>query len=208
MRNCRAAECSEYLEISRISRVIFFWHRCHTFVCTHFPLFRCSGRLIPFGVLLHGPTLIFVVKALSSVKHGGPSTKIAAVRRDLPGSVHRSLHVVLPNVRLRTCSDILRHHCLLPPHDVKDGTFFLKKKNKLPFPVHLVAFATFSSIFPVILAWHCALSLLSFGATGKPLTCWRPALPQEAVRGTFLRLPFSLWYCFVSSFSLIGVALH
>ena len=27
----------------------------------------------------------------------------------------------------------------------------------LPFPVHLVAFETLSSIFPVFLAWHCAL---------------------------------------------------
>ena len=72
------------------------------------------------------------------------------------------------------CSDLPGHHCL-PPHDVNGGTFFL------PFPVHVVAFATFSSIFPVFLAWHCALSLLSSVATGKPLTRQRLALAQEAV---------------------------
>ena len=54
-----------------------------------------------------------------------------------------------------------------------------------PFPVPMVVFATCFSIFPVFLAWHCAISLLSYGATGKSLPRWRLALAQEAERGTF-----------------------
>ena len=57
------------------------------------------GRTDPFCVLLHDPTLIFVVKAFGSVKHEGPYCRRAADWRDLPGVVHRGLHVVLPCVR-------------------------------------------------------------------------------------------------------------
>ena len=37
-----------------------------------FSIVPMLGRTDPFGVLLHGPTLIFVVKAFRSVKHGDP----------------------------------------------------------------------------------------------------------------------------------------
>ena len=46
-------------------------HRVSTFSIS---LFRCSRRPIPFCVLQHGPTLIFVVKAFRAVKHEGSST--------------------------------------------------------------------------------------------------------------------------------------
>ena len=48
-----------------------------------------------------------------------------------------------------------------------------------------VAVATFSSIFPVFLAWHCALSLLSFDVIAKSLPRWTLALAQEAARDFF-----------------------
>ena len=75
----------------------------------------------------------------------------------------------------------------------------------LSFPVHLVAFATFSSIFPVFLDWHCALSLLSFVATGKPVTRWRLALAQQAVRGTFIRPSSFLVFSYFDSVVLIRI---
>ena len=54
-----------------------------------------------------------------------------------------------------------------------------------PSAVPTVVFATFFSIFPVFLAWHCALSLLSIDATGKSLPRWRLALAHKAPRGDF-----------------------
>ena len=69
------------------------------------------------------------------------------------------------------------------------------------FLLHLVAFATFSLILPVFLAWHCALSFLSFVATGKPLTRSRLALAHEAVRGTYIPTTF-LFFSYVDSFVL------
>ena len=42
---------------------------------------------------------MFVVKELGSVKHESPFKLHVAEWRDLPGVVHRGLHVVLPNVR-------------------------------------------------------------------------------------------------------------
>ena len=39
------------------------------------------------------------MKALGSVKHAGPSYQHAADWRDLPGIVHRGIHVVLPSVQ-------------------------------------------------------------------------------------------------------------
>ena len=80
------------------------------------------------------------------------------------------------------CSDLLRHHCLLP----RRTALFL-----LPFPVHLVAFATFSSISPVFLACHCVLYSPVFRCHWVFfLPRWRLALAQEAARG----------YCGIASF--------
>ena len=84
------------------------------------------------------------------------------------------------------CSNLPGHHCLLPPHVVEDCSVFSS------FFVLMVASAIVFSMFPVLLAWHCALPLLSLVATGKPLTRWRLALAQEAARGT--SPSSSLWY--------------
>ena len=103
------------------------------------------GRTDPFCVLLHGPTLIFC-RGSGSVKHEGPSTSKRLIGEICQALLHRSLHVVLPNVRAM-CSDFPGHRCLVPPA--------VMAPVLLPSPVHLVAFATFSSIFPVFLAFRC-----------------------------------------------------
>ena len=70
------------------------------------------------------------------------------------------------------CSNFPRHRCLLPPHVVEDCAVFTS------FLVPMVAFAIVFSMFPVLLAWHCALPLLSLVAARNPLTRWRLALAQ------------------------------
>ena len=118
VRDCRAAEYSEYLGISRISRVIFFG-TIATPLCVH--ILHCSdaGEDWSLCVLLHGPILIFCRK----------SVRFRQARRPLYQYAAR-LCTPKPSVRFcqtyywAMCSDLLWHHCLLPPHDVKDDAVF------------------------------------------------------------------------------------
>ena len=76
----------------------------------------------------------------------------------------------------KMCSDLSKHHCLFCLHMVWTTTLFL-----LPFSRAHGCLRDFLLDVPVF--WACALPLLSFVATKKPLTRWRLTFVQEAARG-------------------------
>ena len=98
--NCCTAEFSECLEVSTLSRFTFFWKRCRTFTCLHFPFSRRNlGGPILFSSFYTIRPCFFLVEWLGSVEHGGTCHQHAADWRGMPGIVHRGLHVVLLFVR-------------------------------------------------------------------------------------------------------------
>ena len=104
--------------------VYLLWHHCHTHVFTFSVVPTQLGRTDPFRVRQHGPTLRLVVKAFGSVKHEGPSTS----KRQI-GEICQALYTEAFTSFCQTydgamCSDLPRHHCLLPPHGVEDCTVF------------------------------------------------------------------------------------
>ena len=107
------------------------------------------GGSHPHGVLLLGPTLIFFffVKAFGSIKNGGPSTR----KRQI-GEICQAFNTTAFASFKRTMEQ-----CTV----ASQGTiaFFLHMVSRtalffFPLPVHSVAVETFSSVFPVFLAWH------------------------------------------------------
>ena len=114
------------------------------------------------------------------------------------------LHVVCQAYDGSLCSDFSGHHCLLPPHGVEDCTVFFF------FFFHCVWLHSRPSLrsFPSSWLGTALFLLLSFDATRKPLTRWRLALAQEAVRRTFLRPPFSLTTMSVSEFRRLTKNFH
>ena len=101
---------------------------------------------------------------------------------DLPSFEHHGFTSFCPSYDGAVCSDLPRHHCLLPPHGVEDcsvfsSSFLCAWLHSGPSP------RSFPSSWPGTAPFRSCL----FDATGKPLTRWRLALAKEAARGTFLR---------------------
>ena len=144
------------------------WHHCLLFLAKCFlavPLqFGCSE---PHGVPQHGAILRFVVKALGSVEHEGPTTSNLL---HLPGFEHRGLHVVLPSVRW---SNVLWPSW--EPSTLCGG----QPRFYILFLLRLVAFSRPSPrSSPSSWPDTAPFSLLSFDATGKSLPRWRLSLAQ------------------------------
>ena len=120
------------------------WHHCLFFLAKNMfflavPLqFGCSE---PRGVPQHGAILRFVVKALGSVKHEGPTTSKQQI-----GVICEALNTEAFTSFCRAydgaiCSGLLGH-CLQPPHCVEGSTVF----TSLSFALGCIL-ATFSSFF-------------------------------------------------------------
>ena len=180
------------------------WHHCLLFL-EHF---SCAVPLQlegpdPHGVPQHGTTLSFVVKALGSVKHEGPTTGKRQV-----GVICQALNTVFTSschaYDVSMCSELPRHHCLWPPHGVEDCTFFFP-----PLSCALgCILATFSSIFPVFLAWHCVLLAPVMWCHREIFTVLEAGTCAGSRAWKLSTSTFLLWFCFVSLFSLVGIALH
>ena len=69
-------------------------------------------------------------------------------------------------------SDLLWHHCLLPPHGVEDCTVFLHLSCAFDCIRDLLHSRPSPRSFPVFLAWHCALLAPVFQQPGT-LPRWR-----------------------------------
>ena len=138
------------------------------------------GGSHPRGVPQHGTTLMFVVKALGSVKHEGPTTS----RREI-GVICQALNTTSFTSSCQAydgalCSDLPGHHCLLA------STWCAG----LHFSSSFLCACLHSRDFLLDLSrllGTAPFSLLSFDATGKSLPCWGLALAQEAAHRIVLR---------------------
>ena len=136
--------------------------------------FRCFG--VTFLALLHGPILIFVLKVFGFVKHEGPYHQHVAEWRDVPGVLHRGLHVGLPCVRWSNVFWLSWAPLPFCLHTLRRTALFL-----LPSSVPTAVFAIVSSLIPS--SWPDTAPFRS--CLLLPLTRWRLALAQEAARGVF-----------------------
>ena len=194
--------------ISYLGRCHLIVHRCWVFLLTrpsstlaplpHLHVFTLSAvpsqhvKTDPHCVPQHGTTLRFVVKALGSVKHEGPTTsmrQIGVICQTLNTEAFTSFCQAYDGAM---CSDLPRHRCLLPPHGVEDCTVVFSSSFLCAW-LHSRPSRSLPSSWP----GTAPFSLLSFAATGNSLPRWRLALAQEAASGTFLR---SLFHCGIVSF--------
>ena len=164
------------------------WRHCLHHLASNFVLSRCSsGIRAEFGTALRidNPEKRMVLSGTRARNQN------VAERGYPPGFAHLGIHVLfLPAYDEAMCSGLPWHHCLQPPHGVEGQYCFFFFLFSLALGCIL---ATFSSIFPVFLAWHCAFHASAFRchreifATLEAGTC-------EVSRAwiySFLRLPFS-----------------